>query len=257
MMNKHDLSHLPFGDHKGAPWYGQDILSVKQFGREDLEYIFAVSHEMHDMVDHIGTFDLLKVKILKSVYDPVRRWTTVFYDYDREPFLHPARIMMACASYAPEGADTTYSDGKGQHASAHSRPDSSDAGAGGIGMVRIWQYGIVQCGRLASRERDHAARLHGLERDRKRGTDKWSRHEPDVCDDSSINTQLELEDAVHAERDFSWQRQRGSNKRLGGCRHSRCDNNSHAFEWISVRRMDRQLCFRNQSAGADDDPILQ
>ncbi|HVM71833.1 MAG TPA: hypothetical protein VMT91_08745, partial [Anaerolineales bacterium] len=71
MITKHNLSHLPFGDHKTAPWYGKDILSVQQFGREDLEYIFAVSHEMHDMVDHIGTFDLLKGKILANLfYEP-------------------------------------------------------------------------------------------------------------------------------------------------------------------------------------------
>ena len=56
--------HLPFGDQRTAPWYGKDILSVKQFSRSDLEYIFGVAHEMHLMVDHVGTFDLLKGKIL-------------------------------------------------------------------------------------------------------------------------------------------------------------------------------------------------
>jgi aspartate carbamoyltransferase len=78
-INKHNLSHLPLGDHKNAPWYGKDIISVKQFGREDLEYIFAVSHEMHDMVDHIGTFDLLKGKILASLfYEPSTRTSSSF-----------------------------------------------------------------------------------------------------------------------------------------------------------------------------------
>jgi aspartate carbamoyltransferase catalytic subunit len=78
-INKHNLSHLPLGDHKNAPWYGKDILSVKQFGREDLEYIFAVSHEMHDMVDHIGTFDLLKGKILANLfYEPSTRTSSSF-----------------------------------------------------------------------------------------------------------------------------------------------------------------------------------
>jgi len=53
-------------------WQGYPL--VKQFGREDLEYIFAVSHEMHDMVDHIGTFDLLKGKILANLfYEPSTR----------------------------------------------------------------------------------------------------------------------------------------------------------------------------------------
>lgn len=76
---KHNMSHLPLGDHKNAPWYGEDIISVKQFDREDLEYIFAVSHEMHDMVDHIGTFDLLKGKILANLfYEPSTRTSSSF-----------------------------------------------------------------------------------------------------------------------------------------------------------------------------------
>ena len=79
MPTKHNMSHLPFGDHKTAPWYGKDILSVKQFERENLEYIFAVSHEMHDMVDHIGTFDLLKGKILANLfYEPSTRTSSSF-----------------------------------------------------------------------------------------------------------------------------------------------------------------------------------
>ncbi len=78
-INKHNMSHLPLGDHKNAPWYGKDIITVKQFGREDLEYIFAVSHEMHDMVDHIGTFDLLKGKILANLfYEPSTRTSSSF-----------------------------------------------------------------------------------------------------------------------------------------------------------------------------------
>ena len=78
-IDKHNMSHLPLGDHKNAPWYGKDIISVKQFGREDLEYIFAVSHEMHDMVDHIGTFDLLKGKILANLfYEPSTRTSSSF-----------------------------------------------------------------------------------------------------------------------------------------------------------------------------------
>ena len=79
MPTKHNMAHLPFGDYKTAPWYGKDILSVQQFGREDLEYIFAVSHEMHDMVDHIGTFDLLKGKILANLfYEPSTRTSSSF-----------------------------------------------------------------------------------------------------------------------------------------------------------------------------------
>ena len=37
--------HLPFGENKNAAWYGKDIISVKQFSRADLEYVFGVAHE--------------------------------------------------------------------------------------------------------------------------------------------------------------------------------------------------------------------
>lgn len=71
--------HLPFGDQRTAPWYGKDILSVKQFSRPDLEYIFAVAHEMNQMVDHVGTFDLLKGKILANLfYEPSTRTSSSF-----------------------------------------------------------------------------------------------------------------------------------------------------------------------------------
>jgi len=71
--------HLPFGDDKNAPWYGKDILSVKQFNREDLEYVFGVAHEMRGMVERIGTFDLLKGKILANLfYEPSTRTSSSF-----------------------------------------------------------------------------------------------------------------------------------------------------------------------------------
>ncbi len=71
--------HLPFGDQRGAPWYGKDIISVKQFNREDLEYIFAVAHEMRNMVERVGTFDLLKGKILANLfYEPSTRTSSSF-----------------------------------------------------------------------------------------------------------------------------------------------------------------------------------
>lgn len=71
--------HLPFGDQQTAPWYGKDILSVKQFDRKALEYIFDVAHEMRIMVERIGTFDLLKGKILASLfYEPSTRTSSSF-----------------------------------------------------------------------------------------------------------------------------------------------------------------------------------
>src|SRR5512138_2339377 len=71
--------YLPFGDQRNAPFYGKDILSVKQFGRSDLEYIFGVAHEMREMVSRIGTFDLLKGKILANLfYEPSTRTSSSF-----------------------------------------------------------------------------------------------------------------------------------------------------------------------------------
>jgi len=71
--------HLPFGDQRAAPWYGKDILSVSQFDRDSLTYIFGVAHEMQVMVERIGTFDLLKGKILTNLfYEPSTRTSSSF-----------------------------------------------------------------------------------------------------------------------------------------------------------------------------------
>jgi len=71
--------YLPFGENKESNWYGKDILSVKQFDREDLNYIFGVAHEMRGMVKRVGTFDLLKGKILASLfYEPSTRTSSSF-----------------------------------------------------------------------------------------------------------------------------------------------------------------------------------
>ena len=72
-------THLPFGDIKTAPLYQKDILAVNQFRRSELEAIFEVAHEMEEMVRRIGTFDLLKGKILASVfYEPSTRTSASF-----------------------------------------------------------------------------------------------------------------------------------------------------------------------------------
>jgi aspartate carbamoyltransferase len=79
MTTNHTSPHLPFGDQRTAPWYGKDIISVKQFGRNDLEYIFGVAHEMRGMVERVGTFDLLKGKILANLfYEPSTRTSSSF-----------------------------------------------------------------------------------------------------------------------------------------------------------------------------------
>jgi aspartate carbamoyltransferase catalytic subunit len=79
MPTKPKNPHLPFGDSQAAPWYGKDILSVKQFCRTDLESIFGVAHEMRIMVERVGTFDLLKGKILANLFfEPSTRTSSSF-----------------------------------------------------------------------------------------------------------------------------------------------------------------------------------
>jgi aspartate carbamoyltransferase catalytic subunit len=79
MPTNHTSPYLPFGDQRTAPWYGKDIISVKQFRREDLEYVFGVAHEMRGMVERVGTFDLLKGKILANLfYEPSTRTSSSF-----------------------------------------------------------------------------------------------------------------------------------------------------------------------------------
>src|SRR3990172_9460693 len=71
--------HLPLGDRREARFYGKDILSVSQFDRDDLEYIFGVAKEMRAMVERVGTFDLLKGKILANLfYEPSTRTSSSF-----------------------------------------------------------------------------------------------------------------------------------------------------------------------------------
>lgn len=71
--------YLPFGDKQDALFYGKDILSVKQFDHESLEYIFGVAHEMQEMVRRVGSFDLLKGKILANLfYEPSTRTSSSF-----------------------------------------------------------------------------------------------------------------------------------------------------------------------------------
>jgi aspartate carbamoyltransferase len=71
--------HLPFGDQRNSPFYGIDILTVKQFDRSALETIFEVAHEMREMVERVGSFDLLKGKILANLfYEPSTRTSSSF-----------------------------------------------------------------------------------------------------------------------------------------------------------------------------------
>ncbi len=59
---------LPLGERGDGRFYGQHILAVSQFTRRDLDYIFAVAGEMHNMVERVGAIDLLKGKILANLF---------------------------------------------------------------------------------------------------------------------------------------------------------------------------------------------
>lgn len=71
--------HLPFGDRRDSPYYGKDILSVSQFDRSDLEAVFGVAKEMRSTVERVGSFDLLKGKVLANLfYEPSTRTSSSF-----------------------------------------------------------------------------------------------------------------------------------------------------------------------------------
>jgi aspartate carbamoyltransferase len=79
MTTRRPTEHLPFGEKRSPRFFGQDILSVAQFTREDLETIFAVAHEMSEMVQRVGSFDLLKGKVLTNLfYEPSTRTSSSF-----------------------------------------------------------------------------------------------------------------------------------------------------------------------------------
>jgi len=72
-------THLPLGDQRTGRFYGKDVLSVSQFSRDDIEYVFGVAEAMRTMVAHIGTIDLLKGKILANLfYEPSTRTQSSF-----------------------------------------------------------------------------------------------------------------------------------------------------------------------------------
>ena len=122
MPTNSNSPYLPFGENKNADWYGKDIISVKQFGRSDLEYVFGVAHEMRGMVESIGTFDLLKGKILANLfYEPstrtssscatgLRSWSRSWRQR-REPARYDPHARMLCRrNCAPPSRDGISSD---------------------------------------------------------------------------------------------------------------------------------------------------
>jgi len=72
------VGNMP-ADHVDNGFYGQDILSVSQFDRQKLEYVFGVAHEMRVLVERFGSADLLHGKILANLfYEPSTRTSSSF-----------------------------------------------------------------------------------------------------------------------------------------------------------------------------------
>ncbi|GAB4402554.1 MAG: aspartate carbamoyltransferase [Anaerolineales bacterium] len=61
------------------PFRGQDILSVKQFDRENLRYLFGLAEEMRIIVERVGHSNLLQGKVMASLfYEPSTRTSSSF-----------------------------------------------------------------------------------------------------------------------------------------------------------------------------------
>jgi carbamoyl-phosphate synthase/aspartate carbamoyltransferase/dihydroorotase/carbamoyl-phosphate synthase/aspartate carbamoyltransferase len=68
-----------YGRDPGNGLTGQDILSVDQFDREKLDYIFGRAREMREMVGRLGATDLLKGNVLACLfYEPSTRTSASF-----------------------------------------------------------------------------------------------------------------------------------------------------------------------------------
>ncbi len=82
MMAINSGTNLPAtapGDRESTGLFGQDILSVSQFHRERLEYIFGVAREMQVLVERFGSADMLQGKILTNLfYEPSTRTSSSF-----------------------------------------------------------------------------------------------------------------------------------------------------------------------------------
>ncbi len=60
-------------------FYGKDVISVRQFSRENLAYIFGVADEMRAVVKRVGSTDLLKGHVLACLfYEPSTRTSSSF-----------------------------------------------------------------------------------------------------------------------------------------------------------------------------------
>ena len=74
-----DYNELLEKSYTGNGMTGMDVLSVEQFDREMLRYIFSRAREMREMVERIGEVDLLKGNVLTCLfYEPSTRTSSSF-----------------------------------------------------------------------------------------------------------------------------------------------------------------------------------
>lgn len=74
-----DFDTMPQKSVNGNGWTGMDIISVNQFNREKLAYIFTRAHEMRELVERVGACDLLKGYVLACLfYEPSTRTSSSF-----------------------------------------------------------------------------------------------------------------------------------------------------------------------------------
>ena len=74
-----DFDKLPTPPAPIGMIYGEDVLSVSQYDREKLDYIFQRTNEMREMVKRVGTTDLLTDKVAACIfYEPSTRTSSSF-----------------------------------------------------------------------------------------------------------------------------------------------------------------------------------
>ncbi|RME70084.1 MAG: aspartate carbamoyltransferase [Chloroflexi bacterium] len=74
-----NLDDVPAPRHTGNGFTGQDVISVSQFDRPRLDYIFTRAREMRAMVKRVGASDLLKGFVLACLfYEPSTRTSASF-----------------------------------------------------------------------------------------------------------------------------------------------------------------------------------
>lgn len=75
----HALRTAQPSDNMNNGFFGQDIISVRQFSPEKLTYIFGVADEMETLVRRFGSADMLSGKVLANLfYEPSTRTASSF-----------------------------------------------------------------------------------------------------------------------------------------------------------------------------------